>query len=65
MACLHTTITPNIDIIDLVCFTYPSDVTDHILTRDVLESVDAYIPSLGFLWLVRAWENAWDVGAFN
>ena len=84
MAYLHTAITPDLDITDLVCFAYPSDVTMHAteeqlgqlfttlvrlhrivdsLTRAMLESATTYVPPLGFLWLIRAWQNAWDVGA--
>ena len=29
----------------------------------MLESATNYVPPLGFLWLIRAWQNAWDVGA--
>ena len=82
MTYLHTAITPNLDIIDLVCFAYPSDITMHVteeqlgqlfttlvhlhyiadtLTRAMLESATTYVPPLGFLWLIRVWQNAWDI----
>ena len=84
MTLLHTAVTPDLDIADLVCFAYPCDVTMQVndeqltrlfdilqslhllagnLRREILESKDASIPPLGFLWLVRAWQDAWDKAA--
>ena len=37
MAYLHTAITPNLDITDLVCFTYPSDVTMHVTEEQLAQ----------------------------
>ena len=83
MAFLHTAITPDLDTPDLVCFTYPSDITMQVdddrlaqlfttlirlhcaadtLTCAILESVNTYISPWGFLWLLRAWQTAWDIG---
>ena len=86
MTLLHTGITPDLKIRDLVCFSYPCDVTMYVmdkgelnrlfdilqrlhrlagdLNRAILESEDASsIPPFGFLWLVRAWQDAWDKAA--